>query len=198
MLLPALATAAVFCAVLTALDGAVRVTAEGQPPRTAWRGLLRGSLGPHLMHGLAGLMTAVLWSGAYGPAAALLVLPPMYLSCWVFAQYHQERAAHRATIRALVQAVDIKDRYTRGHGERVGRASVMIARELGLPEDRTEALRIAGTLHDVGKLGVPTRLLRKEGPLTPQERSLIELHPEYGHESSGASASSGRRGRRGR
>ncbi|MGW1838938.1 HD-GYP domain-containing protein [Streptomyces sp. NPDC002067] len=181
-LLPALAAAALFCAVLTALDGAVRVTAEGQPPRTAWRGLLRGSLGPHLVHGPAGLMAAVLWRSAYGPAAALLVLPPMYLSCWVFAQYHQERAAHRATVRALVQAVDIKDRYTRGHGERVGRASALIARELGLPEERTEALRIAGILHDVGKLGVPTRLLRKDGPLTPEERRLIELHPEYGHE----------------
>ncbi|MFF9477498.1 HD-GYP domain-containing protein [Streptomyces sp. NPDC014733] len=182
VLLPALAAATALRAVCAALDGAVRVTAEGAPPRTAWRGLLRGCLGPHLVHGLAGLMTAVLWRSAYGPSAALLVLPPMYLSCWGVAQYHQERAAHRATVRALVRAVDLKDRYTRGHGERVGRASMMIARELGLPEDRTEVLRIAGILHDVGKLGVPTRLLRKEGPLTDQERSLMELHPEYGHE----------------
>ena len=106
----------------------------------------------------------------------------MYLSCWVFAQYHRERTAHQATIRALVQAVDIKDRYTRGHSERVGRASVMIARELGMAEDRVEVLRFAGILHDVGKLGVPTRLLRKDGPLTPEERRVIELHPEYGHE----------------
>ncbi len=43
-------------------------------------------------------------------------------------------------------------------------------------------LRFAGILHDVGKLGVPTRLLRKDGPLTPEERRVIELHPEYGHE----------------
>ena len=84
------------------------------------------------MHGLAGLMMAVLWRSPYGPVAALLVLLPMYVSCWVFAQYHRERAAHQATIRALVQAVDIKDAYTRGHSERVGQASVMIARELGM------------------------------------------------------------------
>jgi hypothetical protein len=58
----------------------------------------------------------------------------------------------------------------------------MIARELGMPDDRVEVLRFAGILHDVGKLGVPTRLLRKEGPLTPDERRVIELHPEYGHE----------------
>ena len=56
------------------------------------------------------------------------------------------------------------------------------ARELGLDDDRVEVLRFAGILHDVGKLGVPTRLLRKDGPLTPEERRVIELHPEYGHE----------------
>nr|WP_079123645.1 HD-GYP domain-containing protein [Streptomyces sp. NBRC 110611] len=182
LLLPAAAATVAFCAVLSALDGGVLIAAERHPVRTAWRGLLTRSLGPYLVHGPAGLMMAVLWGSPYGPPAALLVLPPMYLSCWGFDRYHRERAAHRATVRALVQAVDIKDRYTRGHSERVGRASVMIARELGMPEDRTEVLRFAGTLHDVGKLGVPTRLLRKDGPLTPEERRVIELHPEYGHE----------------
>ncbi|MGW1228031.1 HD-GYP domain-containing protein [Streptomyces sp. NPDC001515] len=181
-LLPASAAAAVFSLVLTALDGSILVVAEHLPPARAWSGLLPRALGPHLVHGLAGLMMAVLWTSSYGPPAALFVLLPMYLSCWVFAQYHREEAAHRATIRALVQAVDIKDTYTRGHGERVGRASVLIARELGMARDRVELLRFAGILHDVGKLGVPTRVLRKDGPLTPQERRVIELHPEYGHE----------------
>ncbi|KOU35770.1 metal-dependent phosphohydrolase [Streptomyces sp. WM6378] len=181
-LLPAGATALVFCLVLTALDGLILATAERRPPRTAWRGLLLRSLAPHCVHGLAGLMMAVLWRSRFGPPAALFVLLPMYISCWVFAQYQRERAAHQATIRALVQAVDIKDRYTRGHSERVGRASEMIARELGMEEGRLEVIRFAGILHDVGKLGVPTRVLRKDGPLTPEERAVIELHPEYGHE----------------
>jgi putative nucleotidyltransferase with HDIG domain len=127
-------------------------------------------------------MMAVLWRSPYGPVAALLVLLPMGVSGWAFAQYHRERAAHQATIRALVQAVDIKDGYTRGHSERVGQASMMIARELGMDDERVEVLRFAGILHDVGKLGVPTRLLTKDGPLTPEERRVIELHPEYGHE----------------
>ncbi|MFD9978384.1 HD-GYP domain-containing protein [Streptomyces sp. NPDC059017] len=181
-LLPAAAAALTFCLVLAALDGGILATAERVPARAAWRGLPAASLGPHLVHGLAGLMTAVLWRSPYGPSAALFVLLPMYISCWVFAQYHREQGAHRSTIRALVQAVDIKDRYTRGHSERVGRASVLIARELGMDEERLEVLRFAGILHDVGKLGVPTRVLRKDGPLTPEERRVIELHPEYGHE----------------
>ncbi|MGW5424242.1 HD-GYP domain-containing protein [Streptomyces sp. NPDC003943] len=182
VLVPAGAGALAFCLVLTALDGGIRATAEQLPPRTAWRGLLGRSLAPHAVHGLAGLMMAVLWRSGYGPVAALFVLLPMYISCWGFAQYHRERAGHQATIRALVQAVDIKDRYTRGHSERVGRASLLIARELGMAEPRLEVVRFAGILHDVGKLGVPTRVLRKDGPLTPEERRVIELHPEYGHE----------------
>ncbi|MEV5726390.1 HD-GYP domain-containing protein [Streptomyces pharetrae] len=181
-LLPAAAAVPVFCAVLALLDGSVLVLAEHVPPRRAWRGLFARSLAPLAVHGLAGLMMAVLWRSPYGPAAALLVLLPMCVAWWAFAQYHREQAAHQATIRALVQAVDIKDGYTRGHGERVGQASMMIARELGMDDERVEVLRFAGILHDVGKLGVPTRLLRKDGPLTPEERRIIELHPEYGHE----------------
>ncbi|MFF5335253.1 HD-GYP domain-containing protein [Streptomyces sp. NPDC013181] len=181
-LLPVCAAALAFSAVLAALDGSILLVAERLPARRAWRGLLPRSPAPHLVHGLAGLMMAVLWNSRYGPLAALFVLLPMYISCWVFAQYHREQAAHRATIRALVQAVDLKDTYTRGHSERVGRASVLIARELGMDRHRVDVLRFAGILHDVGKLGVPTRVLRKDGPLTPGERRVIELHPEYGHE----------------
>lgn len=157
-------------------------TAARNRNRNRSRGLLGRALAPHAVHGLAGLMMAVLWRSTYGPVSALFVLLPIYISCWVFAQYHRERAAHQATIRALVQAVDLKDRYTRGHSERVGHASVLIARELGMAEDRLDVVRFAGILHDVGKLGVPTRVLRKDGPLTPEERRVIELHPEYGHE----------------
>ncbi|MFP3988034.1 HD-GYP domain-containing protein [Streptomyces sp. E11-3] len=181
-LLPAGASALAFCLTLAVLDGGILATAERRPLRTAWRGHLLSSLAPTTVHGLAGLMMAVLWTSPYGPLAALLVLLPMYVSGWIFAQYHRERAAHQATIRALVQAVDIKDEYTRGHSERVGRASELIARELGMTDERVKVLRFAGILHDVGKLGVPTRLLRKDGPLTLEERRVIELHPEYGHE----------------
>ncbi|WP_159669386.1 HD-GYP domain-containing protein [Streptomyces mexicanus] len=176
------AAAVAFSLVLTALDGGIRATCAHVPLRRAWRGLFARTLAPVAVHGLAGLMMAVLWRSPYGPVAALLVLLPMGASWWAYAQYDRERAAHRATIRALVQAVDLKDGYTRGHSERVGRASMMIARELGMDDERVEVLRFAGILHDIGKLGVPTRLLRKDGPLTPEERRVIELHPEYGHE----------------
>ncbi|GHG57218.1 HD-GYP domain-containing protein [Streptomyces griseocarneus] len=181
-LVPAVAAGLVLALVAAVLDGGVLVTAEGRSPRTAWRGPVPAALLPALAHGPTGLMTALLWHSPYGAPAALLALLPVSVASWVQGRCRRERAAHQATVRALVQAVDLKDRYTRGHSERVGRASVLIARELGIGGDRLEALRFAGTLHDVGKLAVPTGVLRKDGPLTPEERRIIELHPEYGHE----------------
>ncbi|UNZ17402.1 HD-GYP domain-containing protein [Streptomyces sp. 891-h] len=127
-------------------------------------------------------VAVVLWRSAYGPLAALPALGPLWLGWWGLRRYRPEHAARQAAVQALSQAVQLKDRYTRGHGERVGFAAALIARELGLDEERTETLRCAGVLHDVGKLGVPARLLRKAGPLTPAERRVMERHPEHGAE----------------
>jgi HD-GYP domain-containing protein (c-di-GMP phosphodiesterase class II) len=79
-------------------------------------------------------------------------------------------------------AVETKDHYTRGHSERVSAASVLIARVIGMREDRVQSLRYAGMLHDVGKLGVPTRVLQKNGRLTEGEFAAIQRHPQQGLE----------------
>ncbi|MEZ0066070.1 hypothetical protein ABIA32_002079 [Streptacidiphilus sp. MAP12-20] len=179
---PTLLAALSFCVVTGVLAGGIRVAAERADPRTVWRGALLRSLVPCLGYGLIGLTMAVLWQGPYGAFAAVLVLLPLTVSSWVFAQFQREEAAHQATVSALVQAVEIKDEYTRGHSERVSRASVLMARELRMAEERVASLRIAGVLHDIGKLGVPTRVLRKNGPLTDDEHEAVQLHPTFGHE----------------
>ncbi|MEE4543224.1 HD-GYP domain-containing protein [Streptomyces sp. V4-01] len=181
-LLPAACAALCFCVIATTLTGAVLVTAEHHRPAAAWGAPLLAALAPYLTYGVVALTTALLWLRGYGVFAAVLVPLPMYVACWFFARARRARAAQRAAVRALVHAVDLKDPYTRGHSERVGRASAMIARELGMPEPRVDALRLAGLLHDIGKLGVPTRVLRKNGPLTAQERAAVQLHPEHGHD----------------
>lgn len=81
----------------------------------------------------------------------------------------------------LVAAMQLKDPYTRGHGDRVGQATALIAAELRLAEDLVADLRLAGTLHDIGKLAVPGRLLRKPGPLTPAEQDVVRRHPRHGY-----------------
>lgn len=176
--LPALAAVLLFCLVNSALvAGMLRLAEPGRE-----RAPLAGTLLSALLHGAGGLMVAVLWQGPYGAFAAVLALLPFSISAWVSAQGHRERTAHQATVQALVQAVEIKDAYTRGHSERVGRAAVLIARQLGMAPDRLRTLHFAGTLHDVGKLGVATELLRRNGPLTEAERRAVEVHPVFGFE----------------
>jgi putative nucleotidyltransferase with HDIG domain len=84
------------------------------------------------------------------------------------------------SIQMLAGAVDEKDPYTRGHSDRVTKYSVMIARELGLPEDTVEKIRIAAQLHDVGKIGIEDRILKKPGALTPEEYEIMKSHTVRG------------------
>jgi HD-GYP domain-containing protein (c-di-GMP phosphodiesterase class II) len=84
------------------------------------------------------------------------------------------------SIRALAAAVDAKDPYTRGHSERVARYSVAIARHLGLPAEEVKKVRIAALLHDVGKIGIDDRILRKPTALTDDEFEVMKLHPVKG------------------
>jgi HD-GYP domain-containing protein (c-di-GMP phosphodiesterase class II) len=129
-----------------------------------------------------GLLLAALSSAGLGPFAAILVLAPLFVARWAMGQFAAQEGAYAATIAALCQAVETKDFYTRGHSERVSRGSAMIAREVGMGARRVEAIRYAGMLHDVGKLGVPTTLLQKSGPLTEEEFAAIQLHPLRGLE----------------
>jgi HD domain len=126
-----------------------------------------------------GLLIAALWSELQ-VFAPVLVLVPMLVARWAIAQFAAQERAYEATVSALCQAVETKDLYTRGHSDRVSRGSVMIAREIGMHGERVEALRYAGMLHDVGKLGVPTKVLQKTGKLTEEEYAAIQLHPMRG------------------
>jgi len=83
-------------------------------------------------------------------------------------------------LNGLVTAVDRKDRYTRAHSEQVTRLALLLARALGLSPDTVRTVRLAGLLHDVGKIGVPDRILKKPGPLTPDEVEIMNAHPTLG------------------
>jgi putative nucleotidyltransferase with HDIG domain len=83
-------------------------------------------------------------------------------------------------VRALVSSVEAKDPYTCGHSERVAAVSREIARRMGLGPDEVERAYLAGLLHDIGKIGTPESILHKQGPLTPEEWTVVRLHPEIG------------------
>jgi putative two-component system response regulator len=83
-------------------------------------------------------------------------------------------------IEALAYALEAKDEYTKGHSERTTEISVAIARELGLPETEIEKIRVAGILHDIGKIGVRENVLNKLGHLSPKEYDHVKAHSEIG------------------
>jgi putative nucleotidyltransferase with HDIG domain len=87
------------------------------------------------------------------------------------------RHAHRETIAALSRSMEAKDLYTGGHTERVTAIATALARELGYSGEELEAIEIGALLHDVGKIGIPEEILRKEGPLTDEEWSIMRTHP---------------------
>jgi diguanylate cyclase (GGDEF)-like protein/putative nucleotidyltransferase with HDIG domain len=91
-----------------------------------------------------------------------------------------EAQAHLATVLSLAEALDQRDSGTARHSETVGRLCEMMARELSMSEDRVERVRLAGILHDIGKIGVPDSILCKPGPLTSEEMAQMKRHPELG------------------
>ena len=92
----------------------------------------------------------------------------------------ETRSAYLGAIRALAAALDARDPYTAGHSERVSTLSVMMGRVMNLGTSELEVLRLGALLHDIGKIGVVDEILRKNGPLTPDEFEQIKRHPGLG------------------
>jgi diguanylate cyclase (GGDEF)-like protein/putative nucleotidyltransferase with HDIG domain len=85
-----------------------------------------------------------------------------------------------SVLQSLVFAIDTKDRYTKRHSEDVSRYAVFLARRLGLDGALIEAIRVAGLLHDIGKIGIPEEILRKPGRLTSGEYDIVKQHVALG------------------
>jgi len=92
----------------------------------------------------------------------------------------ENRELFVGSIRMLAAAIDEKDPYTRGHSDRVARYSLLIGRQLSLSSEDLDRLRVSALLHDVGKIGVDDRVLKKPGSLTPDEFELMKQHPTKG------------------
>ena len=91
-------------------------------------------------------------------------------------QFTDELDNAEAVLSSLALSIEAKDPYTEGHCDRLSKYSIAVAERLGLPEDLRVALRRGGLVHDIGKLAVPEHILLKPGPLTPDERKIMEQH----------------------
>jgi diguanylate cyclase (GGDEF)-like protein/putative nucleotidyltransferase with HDIG domain len=172
---------------------------EGKSSRKVWRECYFWSF-PYYLVGAAAVGLVGIINRQEGWQTSLLVLPLIY---WVYRSYrlylgrleaekerveiekrHVEEIAslNMRTIEALALAIEAKDHTTHTHLRRVRTYAVEVAKELGLSENDTEALRAAALLHDIGKLAVPEQIINKPGKLTPAEFDRMKVHPLVGAE----------------
>jgi putative nucleotidyltransferase with HDIG domain len=87
-----------------------------------------------------------------------------------------------ATIDSIATTAEIRDPYTASHQRRVSQLAYAIAKDVGLPENQTQGIRLAGLVHDIGKIYIPAEILSKPGDLIDIERDMIKMHPKIGHD----------------
>ncbi|PAB56635.1 HD domain-containing phosphohydrolase [Anaeromicrobium sediminis] len=91
------------------------------------------------------------------------------------------RKNYLSTVKVLANSIEANDKYTHGHCDRVRNYSISIAKELNMSQTKINVLEFASILHDIGKIGIPTSIINKEGKLTDEEFKLIQEHPQIGY-----------------
>jgi diguanylate cyclase (GGDEF)-like protein/putative nucleotidyltransferase with HDIG domain len=126
--------------------------------------------------------SALYWAKEHGKNRAHVYRPDVVELAELRRLAHgPDRAARFRAAESLAKAVDLRDTYTGSHSARVSELAAKVASRLGLGREQVELARLAGSLHDLGKLAIPEEILRKPGPLTEPERLVLERHPQIGY-----------------
>jgi HD-GYP domain-containing protein (c-di-GMP phosphodiesterase class II) len=176
--LPLLVADVVACLVNAVLLSGVIHLDQGIPFGIQLRRVLSGSGVAYVGYGVIGLLFVILWFPAgLGAFSALLVLAPLLAARWAFIQYGEELRSHERTVDTLVTALGTKEPLAVDRSRRAAALAEWIAEELGLTPSQIGTVRYAATLHEIGHLGVATRLLRRDpASLSPTERRVIDGH----------------------
>ncbi|MEW5865607.1 MAG: HD-GYP domain-containing protein [Bacillota bacterium] len=182
--LPEDATPVVLSALVYFLVNASVVTgiisiSQGLPFRVVWSGNITGVLRNYLALAPLGFLIAAAYP-SIGKLGTLLFFIPLLLARYSFQEYMKMRELYVGTVHGLAAALEAKDKYTRGHSDRVAQYAVAISRQLRMPESEVEKVEFTGLLHDIGKIGVPDELLSKSGELRTDEFARIREHPVTG------------------
>ncbi len=173
---PALAAAAVQAFVNMSLVAVAMSLASGASLREVWTRSFSSYLISLLAMALLGLVFAQLVATA-GYWSLVLLLVPFFVARQTFRVYEQQSEAYLATVKSLIEALEAKDPYTRGHSERVAEYAVGLARELALQESEIRRIEWAALLHDIGKIAISSQTLTKPSALTDAEFERIREHP---------------------
>lgn len=173
--LPLLVTNLVVSTVnIVLLSVMVRIT--GGDARQFITGAVRETAPLYLGYTLICFLFVILWVPAdVGPLSGVLILAPLLVARWIYAQYGDEVRAHNRILDTLVVASDWGNSAAMGHGRRVGAVAAAIAAQLGLSAREGRSLRYAAALHDIGRLGLRTATLRRH-PSEADEDDVAEIH----------------------
>ena len=127
-----------------------------------------------------GLLIGFGYSSSENMWIVFLMLFPLLLARYAWKLYLASESARSRLIRAFINSIEAKDKYTQGHSERVATYSVQIAREMKLNNRQIQLLRQGAVLHDIGKIGIADQILNKPGRLDPDEMDVIRNHPIIG------------------
>lgn len=174
----ALSTLVYFVANATLVTGVISVS-QAVPFRVIWSGNISGVLRNYLALAPLGFLIGAAYAHI-GMLGTTLFFVPLLLARYSFQEYMKMRELYAGTVRGLAAALEAKDKYTRGHSDRVAVYSAAIARQLRMPESEVEKVEYTGLLHDIGKIGVPDELLSKSGQLRTDEFQRIQQHPVTG------------------
>lgn len=176
----ALATAANFVVNTGLVSGAIAIS-ETTSWFAVWRRGYRGVAQNYVAFSALGFLLAVL-RAQVGWYSVIFLLMPLLVARQAFQAAVIMQGAFDATVGSLIKAIEAKDPYTRGHAQRVSRLAEMTARAYGLSPSECRAIRYAALMHDVGKLGVDSKVLKKPGKLTAEEYEHMKIHPVRGVE----------------
>jgi hypothetical protein len=138
----------------------------------------RSSVTPETIAIFIGVIAGFLWR-TYPPLLALISMPVM-ITHFSYQNIRRLQSETIAAVKALAESIDVRDPYTARHSVNVAAMSRRLALSLGLSDDTVEQIDLAAQVHDLGKMTVPVEILSKNGALTPEERAIIEQHPETG------------------
>jgi len=168
-----------YCIVNISLFSFVVLLSQQENMKTIWRMSIRDTVPSYIAEAPMGFLMAIVYIEV-GIIGIILFFLPLLLARRSFELYTKMRKVYLDTIRALAAAIDAKDPYTKGHSERVSKNAVALAQEMNLPDREIECIEYSALLHDVGKIGIEDKILRKEDKLTNTEFRKIKEHTIMG------------------
>ena len=176
---PALiALAALYCIIDVLVPVGAASLSSGTPPWSVFRSLVRDMFLPMLSLIFLGIVVGVMWH--FSPAFTLCVAAPIIISVRAFESVARLRKETVEAVLKMAESIDYRDTGTYEHSQRLADLTKRLARGLGLLGEDVNQVVLAARVHDLGKIGISNDILLKQGPLTPDERQIMQDHPVIG------------------